>query len=297
MEPFAPPTPNPNRKPNRFVAAFSILFLFSCLGGLGGYILWGSIPPIYESEALFRDSSCYDPDRFSGEVKPGISELDLTVHVNQKHDQLITRPSLLIQCVATKDLASLESFSDPLQQDKIVPTLTSNLDCEPIPGKSEYRLTCRSSSPEDAKTILSSLLNTYKVHVADQQDRDIASYKSALLDAKTVAKNDLRGLGPGQDTIAKQQSVLRLEEVERKLLDLELAKALLSDGVPVSILVLEKPNHGERVLEHGTIRFLHTQFNTKSKAKSVRGYLTLIFVSWFVRRLCCSQNNHADLQK
>ena len=200
MEPVAFSAPNPaqNRKPNRFVSAFSLLFLFSCLGGLGGYILCGRIPPIYESEALVRDSSGY-----IGEVlKSRIPGLDLTVHAHQNHDELIARPAVLKKCVATNDLTSLESFSDTLQHDKIVPILSSSLDCERIaPGDPDFRVTCRSSIPEDAQTVLTRLLETYQAHITDQQNQNIVSYKSKLQAIKRSAKNDLNELelGRGQD--------------------------------------------------------------------------------------------------
>ena len=243
MEP-ASPTLNPtqNRKPNRFVAAFSLLFLFSCLGGVGGYVAYGRIPPIYESEAIFNDWSDH-----LGKLVPVIPELDLSKHANQKHDELITRPSVLSQCVANCDLASLKSFNSPIQRDEIVPTLISNLDCKLVAsGEPEYRVVYHSSLPEDAQTILTSLLDTYKAHVTDLQNRDIDSYKSKLYELEYVAKNDLKELGRGQNTEEKQEVLYRLEDVERKIVDLELMTGSASD-LPVGIVILKAPTYGEPV--------------------------------------------------
>ena len=256
METAASPTPDPtqNRKPNRFAAAFSLVFLFSGLGWLGGYVAF-SIVPTYQSEAVFKVS-------YSGSMKLPNQQLFTTNDV--KHDKYIIGPSALSDFVTRNNLADLksfqsfQSFDDSFQRDKILPILISNLDCEKItPSQPEYRLTCRSSVPEDAETILRDLLDWYDDRTGVQPTNDLIEYQSNLEEIRINTKTDLVALGRLEDAEEKQALLFRLKDVERRIVNLE-SSGLLSSTFrrpSTQVDVLEEPNKGAPSLPN-LIKFL-----------------------------------------
>lgn len=85
-----------------------------------------------------------------------------------RHDQLIGQYNIVDNCLTKYDLKNLTSFEN-LSEDKIVPTVMSNL--EVSQNKEEqvlYDLVFYSSEPEDAQTILNNLIRSYEENLNEQ---------------------------------------------------------------------------------------------------------------------------------
>jgi len=253
MEPTASSTPDPtqNRKPNRFAA---ILLLCSCLGLFGGFVAHKTITPTYKSEAVFKISSRV--------TNLQVAELLFSESGSAKHDSYITLPYYLRRSVDKGKLSSLKSFqsfqsppnshryqdSESSLKSEIVTALSSSLDCQQIaPGEPEYRLTCCSSLPGDARIILYSLLDTYQDEITRKQKCELANYKAKLNQIKENSEYELKELDRGQDPEEKLAVLFRLKDVERRAVELEESGLCGFNGPSTQLEVLERPQPGKLI--------------------------------------------------
>ncbi|MFO0262973.1 MAG: hypothetical protein ACK53V_15210, partial [Planctomycetota bacterium] len=171
-----------------------IVFL-GMLTGIGiGVLYYYYTPVIYQSEASIRiepkSPNYIRLSRLSSEaVAPDIEQILPT-----RHDKIINQPLIIQKCFKTNDLYRLSSFEEMSQEDVIKMVVKA---LEISPDKEEdfnYKLSFECKNPDDAKIVLSNMIQTYEAYLEERFSNESEELVSLLKEMKMQFDTNYRTL-------------------------------------------------------------------------------------------------------